>query len=134
VRIILDTNVLVSGLFFKGIPFKILRGAKQGIFRIVVTEDIVEEYRQTLEKLSSDFPGIDPGPQLELIILSCEICQPKKLTDPICRDRDDDMFLACALASGVKVIVSGDKLLRQTSGYRKIEVLTPRQFADCYLR
>ena len=47
--------------------------------------------------------------------------------------KDDDKFLACALASGAGTIVSGDKHLLSVSGYRGIEVLRPRAFVDRYL-
>ena len=44
--------------------------------------------------------------------------------------KDDETFLACALASGAGIIVSGDKHLLSVSGYRGIEVLRPRAFVD----
>lgn len=46
----------------------------------------------------------------------------------VCTDSTDDMFLACAIAGDSRVVVSGDKALLRTSGYRGIEVLTPRAF------
>ena len=52
------------------------------------------------------------------------------LKEPVCEDPDDDKFLACALASGSKVIISGDKLLLKISGYQGIQVLNPRAFVD----
>ncbi len=55
------------------------------------------------------------------------------LPEQVCTDADDDMFLACALASGAKIIASGDKALLKTSGYRGIEVLKPKDFAARYL-
>jgi uncharacterized protein len=45
----------------------------------------------------------------------------------VCTDADDDKFLACALAAGISVIVSGDKRLSAVSGWNGIEILTPRQ-------
>ena len=55
------------------------------------------------------------------------------LEGQVCADPDDDKFLACALASGARIIVSGDKHLVDVSGYRGIEVLRPRAFVDRYL-
>ena len=129
-RIILDTNVLVSGLLFRGIPFRILEGIKLGKYSIVATKDIVDEYEQTIKRLSYKFPSINAMAQLRLIVLSSEICQPRKLIESICEDPDDDMFIACALAGNAKIIVSGDKLLGIVSSYQNIEVLSPRQFFE----
>jgi predicted nucleic acid-binding protein len=44
VRIVLDTNVLVSGIFWTGIPFKILEHWIKGRFKLLITEDILKEY------------------------------------------------------------------------------------------
>jgi predicted nucleic acid-binding protein len=52
----------------------------------------------------------------------------------ICSDTDDDKFLACALASGAGIIVSGDKHLLSVSGCSGIEVLRPRAFLERHLR
>ena len=61
-------------------------------------------------------------------------CWDSSRSKQICSDPDDDKFLACALASSTKVISSGDKTLRKTSGYAGIEVLSPREFIDKYLK
>lgn len=134
-RIILDTNVLASGLFFTGIPFKILQGLKQGKYRTIVSQYIVDEYKRTVDKLARRFPNvINANAQLELIILSSDICQPQKLIEPVSVDPDDDKFIACAIASKTKIVISGDKHLLNVSGYKGIKVLTPRQFFEKYLK
>ena len=133
-KIILDTNVLASGIFFPGVPLRILQGIKQGKYSTVVTSDIVDEYKRTITKLANDFPGVDATAQLELFVVSSEICQPKILVNPVCEDPDDDKFIACAIASKTKIIVSGDKHLLKISGYQNVRVLKPRAFSDRYLR
>jgi len=132
-RIILDTNVLVSGIFFTGIPFEILTGIKQNKCTVVISSDIISEYKQTIQKLAEHFPKINADDQLELLITSSTICEPKPLPNAICDDPDDDKFIACALASKTKIIVSGDKHLLAVSGYQGIKVLKPREFMLKYL-
>ena len=56
------------------------------------------------------------------------------LGQSVCRDPDDDKFLACAIAGDTKIVVSGDKDLLAVSGFQGIAVLTPRQFVEQYLR
>ncbi len=134
-RIILDTNVLVSGLFFTGTPLKILKGIRRGQYRTVVSPEIVDEYQKTINKLARHFPNVvNANAQLELIVLSSDICQPKKLIEPVCDDPDDDKFIACAIAGKTKIIVSGDKHLLSISGYGGIEVLRPREFLERYIQ
>jgi len=58
---------------------------------------------------------------------------PEHLPEQVCSDPDDDKFLACAVAAGMTIIVSGDRKLRAVSGWNGIDVLTPRQFVERYL-
>ena len=51
------------------------------------------------------------------------------LREPVCDDPDDDKFLACALASGAKVIVSGDKHLLKVSGYHGSQRVANRKYS-----
>jgi predicted nucleic acid-binding protein len=54
--------------------------------------------------------------------------------EPVCSDPDDDKFLACAIAGGSKIIVSGDKHLLKISGFQGIEILKPQELVNRYLR
>ncbi|MBN2148995.1 MAG: hypothetical protein JW726_16540 [Anaerolineales bacterium] len=98
-RIVLDTNVFVSGVFFSGPPYQIL---------------------------AQDHPGIDLKPVLDFVIRQAEIYAAPSLPEAVCEDPDDDKFLACALASEIRLIVSGDKHLLKVSGYQEIEILSAR--------
>ncbi|HLA08203.1 MAG TPA: PIN domain-containing protein, partial [Anaerolineales bacterium] len=78
-------------------------------------------------------PAIDLNPILNFVIEHAKVYKPAKLKEPVCEDPDDDKFLACVLASGSRVIISGDRHLLKVSGYEGIEVLKPRNFVDRYL-
>jgi len=133
-RVVLDTNVFVSGVFFSGIPGKILEAWRDGRITLVSSPAILEEYRRVGDYLSVRYEGVDLQPVLSLTATSGFVVEDLKLPGPICEDPDDDKFLACALASGAMIIVSGDKHLLRASGWRGIEVLTPRKFLEGYLR
>lgn len=133
-RVILDTNVFVSGVFFSGPPFEILDAWRHGRLTLVVSPEILAEYERVGQELANEFPAIDIAPILELLAFKAEVINAPALAEQICSDPDDDKFLACALAGSIKVITSGDKALRKTSGYAGIEVLSPREFIDKYLK
>jgi putative PIN family toxin of toxin-antitoxin system len=133
VRVVIDTNVFISGVFFTGPPSRILEAWRDERIRIVVSPDILEEYRRVGDILISQFPGIDIGRILELLMNNSEIVSPESLPDPVCQDPDDDKFLSCALKSGARIIISGDKHLLKASGYRGLQVISPRRFLDDYL-
>lgn len=132
-KAILDTNVLISGIFFSGVPSDILSAWRKERIELIVSPEILEEYRRVGEEMEKKFPGIEVAPFLELVAIEATMVVAKRLSEEVCTDPDDDKFLACALSSKAKVICSGDKALLKTSGYRGIEVLTPRNFADRFL-
>ena len=133
-KVILDTNVFVSGVFFSGPSHQILKAWRDGKLRLIISQEILEEYERVGETLADQFPAIDLRPILELVTVNAELFTPRSLPEPVCADPDDDKFLACALASKSKGIVSGDKHLLNLSGFRGIKVLRPREFVDTYLR
>jgi putative PIN family toxin of toxin-antitoxin system len=133
VRVILDTNVVISGVFFTGPPSAILKAWREGALHIVVSPEIVGEYRRVGGVLAKQFPGVDLDPILNLLAAEAELIEAPALPEPVCDDPDDDKFLACALASKTKIIISGDKQLVRVSGYRGIKVIKPRTFVDEYL-
>jgi putative PIN family toxin of toxin-antitoxin system len=132
-KIILDTNVFISGVFFSGPPYLILEGWRDGKILLVVSPEIFEEYQRVGEILAQDYPSINLKPFLEYVLRNAEIFYSPKLDQPICDDPDDDKFFACALASRSSIIVSGDKHLLKASGYKGIQVLKPRDFIDRHL-
>jgi len=133
-RVILDTNVFVSGVFFSGPPFEILDAWRHGRLTLILSPEIFAEYERVGQELANQFPAVDISPIFELLAFKGEVVNAPALSEQICSDSDDDKFLACAMASSTKIISSGDKALRKTSGYAGIEVLSPREFVNKYLR
>ena len=132
-KVVMDTNVFVSGVFFSGPPYQVLNAWQSGEFELVVSQEILDEYRRVGEILAKERPKIDLNPILNFVIEHARVYKSAKLKEPICEDPDDDKFFACALAGGSKIIISGDKHLLKVSGYEGIEVLKPRDFMDRYL-
>lgn len=133
-RIVLDTNVLVSGILYSGPPSRIIEAWRHGEIRLVLTPEILREYHATCSALEEQFPNVSLSPIIELIVVHSDLVQAPPLPTPACDDPDDDKFLACALAGGTRLIVSGDKHLLRLSGYRGIAVVRPRDFVARHLR
>jgi putative PIN family toxin of toxin-antitoxin system len=132
-KIVLDTNVFISGVFFSGPPYQILKAWRDGRLQLLLSEEILEEYHLVGELLSDEYPHVDLRPFLELLTINTELVMPQKLPNQVCDDLDDDKFIACALAGKSKIIISGDKHLLRVFGYKGIKVLRPRKFVDEYL-
>jgi uncharacterized protein len=133
VKVVLDTNVFVSGVFFSGPPHQILKAWRDGKLEVVISSDIFDEYRRVATILAKQFPPVDLQGILEFIEKEADFYDVPALSEKVCDDPDDDKFLACALECDAKIIVSGDKHLLRVSGYRDIEVLKPKAFVDAFL-
>jgi putative PIN family toxin of toxin-antitoxin system len=132
-KIVLDTNVLISGIFFSGPPGKILQAWRSRKFQLCVSLEILEEYLNVAERLVSRYAGVEYEEILGLIVQNAQLVQAADLPEPVSEDPDDDKFLACALASNTRIIVSGDSDLLKISGYADIRVLTPKAFVSEFL-
>lgn len=132
-KIVLDTNVFISGIFFSGPPYQILQAWRDNKLQIVLSQEILEEYHRVAEELVDQFPRVDLRSILELLTIKAELIPSYTLVESVSDDPDDDKFLACALASKTKVVISGDKHLLRVSGYQGVEVVMPRKFVDYYL-
>jgi predicted nucleic acid-binding protein len=58
-RVILDTNVFISGVFFAGPPHHILEGWRAGKVQLVISHEILEEYQRVGDSLAEQFPGVE---------------------------------------------------------------------------
>lgn len=116
-RIVLDTNVFVSGVFFSGPPYQILEAWRDDLIGLAISQEILDEYQRVGEALAARFPGVQLDPILELVTLKAKAFPSRQLPAPLCDDPDDDKFFACALAGKSKIIVSGDKHLLKVSGF-----------------
>ena len=132
-KIILDTNVIVSGIFFSGPPYEILKSWRNGKFKIVVSQEILLEYQRIAEKLNQKFPMINIQPMIDLLTLKADLVIGPELPIQICKDPGDDKFISCALASNSKIIITGDKHLLNVNGYEGLEIIRPREFVEKYI-
>ena len=132
-KVVLDTNVFVSGVFFGGPPFLILQAWRDGKIQLVISPEILDEYRRVGEILAEEHPAVDLEPMLEFVIQNADVFAASPLSEPVCEDPDDDKFIACVLASASRTIISGDKHLLRVTGFQDIEVLNPRDFLEKYL-
>ncbi len=126
-RIVPDTNIVVSGLLWRGNPRRILDAARDGIIELYTSPVLLEELEDVLsrEKFARKLAATTVTVQ-DLIsgfsalatVIEAEPIEPVILVDP-----DDDEVLACALSAEAEVIVSGDSDLFVVMNIRLSEIL-----------
>ena len=84
-KVVLDTNVLVSGILFTGPPHQILLAWSEGRFELVLTSDIHDEYRRVAAELQQQFPRVDLAAALDLIVVNAQVFTPIVLERQILR-------------------------------------------------
>lgn len=124
-KIVLDTNVLVSGIFWKGVPYKIVELFVNDYLQVFVTKKILKEYFEVLDRIDG-FGEV--AKKWQLLILEKVLIVGEKRTVTVSRDANDDMFVNCALSANAQYIVSGDKDLLVLREVFKIKIITPVQF------
>ena len=134
-RVVIDTTVWVSGIFWHGLPNEILEMWKAGDFEIIVSEAILEEIERKLHEKAVEFEIETEivSEWLDLITIEAIFVQPQEKIRA-CRDPDDDMFLEAAVEGRADFIVSGDKDLTDMGEFREIKLVKPTQFYDFLTR
>lgn len=131
-EVVIDTNVFVSAVFWSGNPLTIIEAWIDGKLQLMLTEEIYDEYSRVLKilakKISKDIDDL-----LNIVKIKAVWNTPINLETQICADPDDDKFIACAISSQSKIIISGDKLLLSCSGYNNIGIIKPKSFIEQYL-
>lgn len=127
-RVVLDTNVLVSAFIFpRGPPEHVYRRVLPGELTLIISPALLAELGRVLvDKFGwdSDYAG----EVLAQLARVSELVEPHEEVDVISDDPADNRVLEAAAASGAEVIVSGDRHLRSLGRWREIRILEPAPF------
>jgi len=128
VRVVLDTNVLLSAILFKGLPRSLLESALKGEIDLVTSPTLLTELEELLHR-KFDFPiEFARATRMEMESLA-DVVTPTDISH-VARDPDDDEVLAAAVAGGSETIVTGDRDLLSLGTHEEIRILTPAEFAE----
>lgn len=132
-RIVIDTNVVISGVFFGGAPRKIIVESTKNKMDVFATVEIIDEYKEIVAEMIQRKQGKLNADILKPFITELNLIETVTETD-ICRDKDDNKFLSCAYDAKALFIVSGDKDLLELEEFEGIEIITAKKFCELYLK
>jgi uncharacterized protein len=134
IRAVVDTNIIVSGVLWFGVPGRVVDAVLDGTILSITSELILAELTRVLSrtKFEPKFSelGLTSASIITRIRRSSEIILPASIVDTPVRDPKDVMLLECAVAGAVDYLVSGDKDLVDLGSYRDIPILTPVEFLN----
>ncbi len=131
-RIVIDTNVLISGVFFGGFPRKILNAIVENQLTACATAEIIDEYEEIIREMIERKQGHINRQLLAPLVQALEIVEPATCVT-LCRDPDDNKFLGCAKDAKALYIVSGDKDLLVLEHFENIDIITAKEFCEQYM-
>ncbi|GJL54597.1 MAG: putative toxin-antitoxin system toxin component, PIN family protein [Nitrospirales bacterium] len=131
-RVVADTNVLISALLWVGLPHRILEFAEEGNIQLYTSPPLVQELAEVLRR-----PKFSARLQALRVISDnlvagyvrlAHLVLPKPIPPTILEDIADDAVLACACAAKAKYVISGDSHLLHVRSYEGILIVSPHAF------
>jgi putative PIN family toxin of toxin-antitoxin system len=131
VRVVLDTNVLVSALLFTGISSALVPLWQKNAVTVLLSRAMLDEYLRVLSypKFQLSEEEIKELIQEELLPYA-SVIRPRRRLRVVKRDPSDDKFLECAVAGRAQCIISGDRDLLSLGRYRNVRILSPARFLE----
>jgi uncharacterized protein len=129
VKVVLDTNVLLSALLFRGSLARIAALWKERLIVPVFSRETFQEFDSALKypKFSLTKDEIKAIVEEE-ILPYCDVTEVTEKVEGVCSDPDDDKFISCAVSASADFIVSGDKALTALKEYKAVKIMKPSDF------
>ena len=127
-RIVIDTNFLISAFIRNGVCRRLLEHFAQSNHKIVVSEFILDEFTRTLQrKFGYELGEVETA--VETLMPELVTVEPVTFPEQICHDPDDDAILGTAVAGNADCIVTGDSELLVLDRFRDVDIISPSEFA-----
>lgn len=125
-RIVIDTNVLISALGWKGSnPYKVVLKCFRKELRLIISPAIIEEFKKVVLRPKFEFSPEEVDEFVSALLEISDVVQPVETLTIIKDDKDDNKFLEAAIAGNAKFIISGDKHLLDLKEFMGIKILKP---------
>ncbi len=129
-KIVCDTNVLISGVLFRGNPREILRLAGQGRLENCISPQILQEVEEVLRRRKFGLSSPEISAILELFQQTFTLVVPDQTLNVVAADPDDNAVLEAALGAGATHVVSGDRHLLDLRSWQHVRILSPAQLLE----
>ena len=127
IRVVLDTNVIISAIFWRGAPYKVMKKALQRDFILVISPDILEEVSERL-KHKFNLPREEIETLMNILLSYSDIVEPTTKVNVVKADENDNKIIECAIDGEADFIVTGDHHLLELKSYKSIKIITPAEF------
>jgi len=133
-KIVSDTNMLISGIFWDGNESEIIKRCIVGELTNFVSPDTLIELERVLSYNKFGLTPDEIEDQMKNVLSYSSVVNPKIHVSVVERDTSDNIFLECALTAGADFIISGDVHLLEIQEYGGIKILNASTFLRSYCR
>lgn len=131
-RVVVDTNVMISAVLWLGTPHRIIELAEQKRIVICMTRATLNELYEVLarRKFKPYLQARHTNPEeiVSALLPLIELYLPTIVVNTKLSDADDEMFVACTMSADTDYIISGDDHLLRLKKYGRIKILNPSDF------
>lgn len=134
IRVVFDTNTIISGFLFKGNESKLLRIVEVGGLKLYTSKELLCEIQKVLEypkiqKLLVD-AGLSGEEMTGKVSELSQVISPKSKIGFIKEDPEDNRILECAADANAQYIISGDNHLLRLKEYKGIRIIKAKELMD----
>jgi uncharacterized protein len=128
IRAVLDTNIIISSIFWKGNPHEVVRRGIIRDYQLVTSAEILDEVANKL-RIKFKFPEESIQELVDILLTYCQIIEPSSKFD-IVKDKSDNKIIECAYDGKVHCIVTGDSDLLDLKEFKSIRILSAKEFLN----
>ena len=130
-RAVVDTNVLISATFWTGRPKQILNRIRHGEITFLTSQILLDELKDILLRADKPFRLTKKEAEQVVTVMRnlAEVIQPHSHLS-ICRDKNDNRVLECAVDGRAEWIITGDQHLLELRSFQGIRIVTPQDFLN----
>ena len=130
-KLVLDTNILVSGIGWPGFPGRLVDEWIDGKFTLVESPTLLGEFRRVIKDGKFSFLDQDDVDEFfRMLVGKSEVVEPASRVDIIIEDPADNRVLECAVAGRADYIVSGDRHLLRLGSFAGVRIVKARQMVE----
>ena len=125
-RAVLDTNIIISSVFYRGNPYEVVIKGILGEYQLVTSSEILDE---VVDKLRNkfDFPEENIQELMDILLTYCHVVKTITKFD-IVRDKKDNKIIECAFDGKADYIITGDTDLLELKEFKDIKILNAKDF------
>ena len=129
-KVVLDTNILISALGWLGNPHILVKKILDKQIELAISLELIEEFRETAREKKFGFSEEEISDFIDAIAENAEFVVSSEKVDIVKKDPDDNIVLECAIEAKADFIITGDRHLLEIKEFNRIRIITVKEFLD----